>query len=374
MGIRILAPPGPPPPNRPAGTMYDDELGYFIIVSDEPAPAPPQTIPPQVSNPEPPPASAPVLVTAGGWTGLVDPRNGIPIGAGIPVPGDPVIPGSPEFGVFPTQAEIDAVLVAQNAAPVDENDGHSYAETDSVWTDDAFEEWELEAQAWEDGVRALTMGVLRSPGQIISTVADHRGRALGDWESDNALDIYLLVGTQITAVAPGYVSGAVGPCGGAKTRSGPSTKCSGRGYGLCDPNPKSIRAGNRLAVCHDNGMMSFYHHMTDLVAKPGARVAQGDILGYSGAANGTPHLHFAVNPPYDPNAFYVRAFRLSGRKPITVKPPTTPVGDIPISGTTYANPKLEDSWSNFMAVFAYALPAASKTVKTVRQTLLDVLR
>ena len=374
MSIRVLAPPGPRPPNLPAGAMYDDELGYFVIVQDEPAPTPPATIPPVITAAEPPPATAPILVTAGGWTGLVDPRNGIPIGAGIPIPGDPIIPGSPEFGVFPTQQEIDAALTDKLENRIEEGDVNAELETGDIWTDEMFEEFELIARNYEDGIHALTQGIARAPGQIIQTVADHRARALGDWESDNALDIYLLIGTQITAIAPGYVSGAVGPCGGSKTRSGPTTPCSGRGYGLCDSNPKGIKAGYRLAVCHDGGMMSFYHHMTELVAKPGARVAQGDILGYSGVANGVPHLHFSVNPPYDPNAFYVRAFRLAGRKPVTIKPPTTPVGDIPISGTTHSIPTLEHSWSNFMAVFAHTLPAVSKTVRTVRQTLLDVLR
>lgn len=257
--------------------------------------------------------------------------------------------------------------------PEDTGDIHPDYEAGVLWTDELLDSLEDEALGWETGVRFLASSGGGGPGTILSSVAAHKARPLGDWESDNALDITLLLGTPITAVAPGYVSGAVGPCGGNKVRTGPTTKCSGRGYGLCDKNPAGIRAGFRLAICHDSGMISFYHHMTELVVKPGARVAQGDILGYSGSANGSAHLHFAVSPPFTPKVFYLRAFRLSGRKPRTAISPTPAKIPSMIPAALWNEPTLEGGWGKLMDVFTDSWPTATRTIHNVRRTLLDVL-
>jgi len=39
---------------------------------------------------------------------------------------------------------------------------------------------------------------------------------------------------------------------------------------------------------------AYYAHLSKIVVKPGEKVKTGQILGYSGVANGVAHLHFAV--------------------------------------------------------------------------------
>jgi murein DD-endopeptidase MepM/ murein hydrolase activator NlpD len=98
---------------------------------------------------------------------------------------------------------------------------------------------------------------------------DHASRALGNWQSDNAYDLMTPEGTPIYAVAGGVIDSRFGSLGN-----------------------KGVTAGNRLTV---NGNDNRYFY----------QVKPGDLLGYSGSANGATHLHFAVERG-DPAQYFKR--------------------------------------------------------------------
>jgi hypothetical protein len=91
---------------------------------------------------------------------------------------------------------------------------------------------------------------------------------LGNWQSDNAVDLRVPEGTPIIARANGTI---------AKVREG----SGGRFAGF------QVTLGN-------NKNAYFYAHLSNVKVKAGQRVRKGQIIGYSGSANGVPHLHFGV--------------------------------------------------------------------------------
>jgi hypothetical protein len=118
-------------------------------------------------------------------------------------------------------------------------------------------------------------------GKLIG--APHQGtHTLGNWQSDNAVDIALPIGTPILAATDGVIDSRFGSLGKG-----------GRFAGL------------RLTV-DGHGQASYYAHLSRYARgiKPGVRVRRGQIIGYSGSANGVAHLHFGVQSgsPYQ----YVR--------------------------------------------------------------------
>jgi murein DD-endopeptidase MepM/ murein hydrolase activator NlpD len=94
----------------------------------------------------------------------------------------------------------------------------------------------------------------------------------GNWQSDNAVDIAVPKGTPVYAVT----SGVIGPNIGSFHSS------------------DSALAGLRLTLLEGNGDASYYAHLSRLTVHAGQRVNAGQLLGYSGEANGLAHLHFAV--------------------------------------------------------------------------------
>lgn len=94
---------------------------------------------------------------------------------------------------------------------------------------------------------------------------------LGNWESDNAVDLAVPVGTPIYAVAGGTIG----------KQFGKLTEGGGRFAGL------------RLHLVTD-GNEFYYAHLSKFAPgiKPGVKVKAGQLLGYSGEANGVAHLHF----------------------------------------------------------------------------------
>ncbi len=63
--------------------------------------------------------------------------------------------------------------------------------------------------------------------------------------------------------------------------------------------------GNYVQVLHHPGLMTAYGHMSRFAVKPGATVAQGQVIGYVGSTGLStgPHLHYEVwvnNKPVDP--------------------------------------------------------------------------
>jgi hypothetical protein len=110
------------------------------------------------------------------------------------------------------------------------------------------------------------------------------GCAAGDapcnWQSCNAVDMWLFPGTAIVAPGKGHVSAQYG-------------------YGLMDGGGGRF-AGYRLHFQLDSGALLFMTHMRELHARPGARLNKGGLLGWSGIANGVPHLHLGASIPYRP--------------------------------------------------------------------------
>ena len=92
-----------------------------------------------------------------------------------------------------------------------------------------------------------------------------------NWQSDNAVDFMVPVGTPVYAVA----GGRVGPNFGALNSSDPRM------------------AGLRLSVVGGPQRSTYYAHLSRFAPgiRPGATVRRGQLLGYSGTANGAAHLH-----------------------------------------------------------------------------------
>jgi murein DD-endopeptidase MepM/ murein hydrolase activator NlpD len=111
-------------------------------------------------------------------------------------------------------------------------------------------------------------------GQIIGRPYQGTHRR-GNWESDNAVDVRLPLGTPVYAVASGTIGPQFGPLPGAAG----------------DPR----LAGLRLHLV-GAGTEFYYAHLSRFAPgiAPGVHVEAGQLLGYSGQAAGVPHLHFAV--------------------------------------------------------------------------------
>ncbi len=73
----------------------------------------------------------------------------------------------------------------------------------------------------------------------------------------------------------------------------------------------SWQAGNCVLIQHADGMHSGYAHMSRVATTTGARVRQGDVIGYVGATGNVtgPHLHFEFLPAV-PNFRNGRAGRI----------------------------------------------------------------
>jgi murein DD-endopeptidase MepM/ murein hydrolase activator NlpD len=96
------------------------------------------------------------------------------------------------------------------------------------------------------------------------------------WGNHNAVDIRAKQFTEIRAPASGYVF---------------QTKDNGLGYSY-------------IIIAHKNNLVTVYGHVTEIIAKPGTIVKQGELIGLSGGTPGTrgaglqttgPHLHFEVH-------------------------------------------------------------------------------
>jgi len=92
-----------------------------------------------------------------------------------------------------------------------------------------------------------------------------------NWQSDNAVDIGVPIGTPVYAVHDGVVGPNIGF--------------------FRDGNPYT--AGQRLTVLW-TGNAAYYGHLSKIVVHAGDKVKAGQLLGYSGSANHVAHLHFAV--------------------------------------------------------------------------------
>jgi len=99
-----------------------------------------------------------------------------------------------------------------------------------------------------------------------------------NWESENAVDLATPKGTPIYAVASGTIGSQIGAQGGGRF------------------------AGLRVHLTTGSNEY-YYAHLSRLVVKAGETVQAGQLIGYSGVANGVAHLHFAAKTG-DPRAIF----------------------------------------------------------------------
>lgn len=119
---------------------------------------------------------------------------------------------------------------------------------------------------------------LGSRGDLMGLPYQGTHTLFDNWESDNAVDLGVAKGTPVYAVVDGVIGDQIGP--------------------LSSSDPKL--AGERLhLVTADNEY--YYAHLSQIVVRAGDQVKKGQLIGYSGTANGVDHLHFAakVGSPLD---------------------------------------------------------------------------
>jgi murein DD-endopeptidase MepM/ murein hydrolase activator NlpD len=118
-------------------------------------------------------------------------------------------------------------------------------------------------------------------------VPAHMSRPLGNWQSDNAIDMMAPPGTPCFAVADGRID-------------------PGAGFGFRDNG--STVWGCRLTLLTGDGLRCFYTHLGRYARgiAPGAAVRQGQLLGWLGRPpRFEAHLHFGAQPPADPESIAV---------------------------------------------------------------------
>jgi murein DD-endopeptidase MepM/ murein hydrolase activator NlpD len=112
---------------------------------------------------------------------------------------------------------------------------------------------------------------LARPGPIIATPADHQARPLGNWQSDDAVDIAVPAGTVVLAVDDGVLEQ---PHSSRPTRSDRT-----------DWHEVTLRTAHNAY---------FYAHLTRVLVTRGQHVNAGQTLGNSSTANNVQHLHIGV--------------------------------------------------------------------------------
>lgn len=172
-----------------------------------------------------------------------------------------------------------------------------------------------------------------------------------NWESENAIDIWLYPGTHVRAVEDGTVSPG------------------GWGYGLSSGGGRF--AGWRVHLVASNGRVFYYTHMAGLNVTKGQVVKRGAVLGFSGVANGVPHLHFAVNPPFDPHAWAAATYDLKARTNIGTSPTT---GAPPPESAPYKPAGVNAQWRGMIGFLANDLPKVSGDAGAFGDRLLGIFK
>jgi murein DD-endopeptidase MepM/ murein hydrolase activator NlpD len=108
------------------------------------------------------------------------------------------------------------------------------------------------------------------------------------------------------------------------------------GNGVIEEAGRKGEYGNYVRIRHANGYQSAYAHMSRFApaAEPGARVRQGELIGYIGntGLSAGPHLHFEIlvnNRHVDPLSIEVpRERRLTGRQLADYQKERTRIDDL----------------------------------------------
>lgn len=244
---------------------------------------------------------------------------------------------------------------------VDPSEGDPAGDAGAIPDDADYQQWETAAFNDTYGDRTLS-GLPPKAGTIIGTpyVGTH-GREFNkaggsdNWQSENAVDVWLYPGTYIIAPDAGTISPA------------------GWGYGKSAQGGRF--AGYRFhLVTHSAPFVYFGTHLRSLVVAQGAKVSKGQLIGYSGIANGVPHLHFAVPPGYNP-ADYVRdAYSLTLVPPTTGTPAPAPAPKPGPVNIDDLHARVEDAYNGLARVLAFTLPDATVHIRDARQSLGEAVR
>lgn len=121
-------------------------------------------------------------------------------------------------------------------------------------------------------------GFLATVGKIIgmpyqgthSKAINVRGGS-DNWQSENAIDIAVPVGTPVYAPVDGSIVRA----------------------GNLPGNPGGRFAGERVTIQGSSNAF-YFGHLTSSAVQVGQQIKAGTLIGYTGEANGVSHLHFAV--------------------------------------------------------------------------------
>lgn len=125
--------------------------------------------------------------------------------------------------------------------------------------------------AWPIGNAKAGSNIIGRPGQ-----GTHSFTAPpNNWQSDNGIDIGAKVGEPVLAVDNGQISPTMG-------------------FGNLTGDAGSRFAGIRLHLVDASKNTWYYAHLSRVKVKPGDNVTRGQVIGYSGSANGVGHLHLAV--------------------------------------------------------------------------------
>lgn len=111
--------------------------------------------------------------------------------------------------------------------------------------------------------------VIGTPYQGTHAVSFNKKGGSDNWESENAYDLSVPVGTPVYALTSGTIGSQIGPGG------------------------KGRFAGERLHLV-TKGNEFYYAHLSSIVVQAGQAVQAGQLLGYSGEADGVGHLHIAA--------------------------------------------------------------------------------
>lgn len=155
---------------------------------------------------------------------------------------------------------------------------------------------------------------LSTGGHIIGRPHEGTHASGKNWESDNAVDYATPKGSPVYAVAAGTIGSQIG----SQHSSNP------------------LLGGLRLHLV-TTGNEFYYAHLSKLVVKAGATVQAGQLLGYSGVANGVEHLHFAAKNG-DPLKLLSDPSYVSpeGVPPSPADPTTTPTSNNALTPTPTA--------------------------------------
>lgn len=118
-------------------------------------------------------------------------------------------------------------------------------------------------------VKVATPKIIGEPYQGTHAVAFNEKGGSNNWESEDAVDIALPKGTPIYAPTSGVIGSQIGSLGSG-----------GRFAGL---RVHLVGDGNEL----------YFAHLSKLAVKAGQHVQAGQVIGYSGEADGVAHLHLA---------------------------------------------------------------------------------